>query len=129
VGLFGYARSIGRIKLPRVISFCAACYSIGLPPEILGLNALSKDEMDYLKTVYVNLDFDMKTAMSYFNEDVFALFPAGIKKSLAIGCCEYETSEEHENVTSRIIKAIKEDESRNLQTMIVEAAHIRRFLG
>ncbi|MBI5025878.1 MAG: phosphoenolpyruvate carboxylase [Nitrospirae bacterium] len=129
VGLFGYARSIGRIKLPRVIGFCAACYSIGLPPEILGLNALSKDEMDYLKTVYVNLDFDMKTAMSYFNEDVFALFPAGIKKSLAIGCCEYETSEEHKNVTSRIIKAIKKDESRNLQTMIVEAAHIRRFLG
>jgi phosphoenolpyruvate carboxylase len=41
-------RSIGKIRLPRAIVFCAACYSIGLPPEMLGLNVLDRGELLYI---------------------------------------------------------------------------------
>ncbi|MCB4757147.1 MAG: phosphoenolpyruvate carboxylase, partial [Elusimicrobia bacterium] len=41
VGLFGYSRSVGGKRMPRAISFCASFYSVGLPPELLGLAILS----------------------------------------------------------------------------------------
>ncbi len=135
VGLFGYARSLGKIKLPRVISFCAACYSIGLPPEIIGLNLLTKEDINCLKDMYINFDFDMKTAMSFFNEDVFTIIPEefanAIKQSIdKLSLNEgYEINIEHKTVTSRIINAIREDSKINLQGLLIEAAHIRRFLG
>jgi len=129
VGLFGYARSIGKVRLPRVISFCAACYSLGLPPEIIGLNALSDDDIRYLKDVYINLDYDLKTAMSFFNEDVLSVVPDEVRVSLKPYCYRYETNEEHRDITSRIIRAVKEGDDRNIQGMLIEAAHVRRFLG
>jgi phosphoenolpyruvate carboxylase len=129
VGLFGYARSVGKVKLPRVISFCAACYSIGLPPEILGLNALTHEDIVCMKEMYVNFMFDMKTAMSYFNEDVLTILPDEVKASLKLDWGDYKINPEHKAITSRIIKAIKDKDNANLQGMLVEAAHIRKFLG
>ena len=41
IGLFGYSREIGSVRLPRAINFTAALYSVGIPPEILGLSSLS----------------------------------------------------------------------------------------
>lgn len=129
VGLFGYARSIGRTALPRVISFCAACYSIGLPPEILGLKALSGSDLACMKEMHVNFTFDMQTAMSYFNEEVFTILPDEVKVSLDPDWSPSRVNREHQAVTSRIIKAIKEQSGANLQSLLVEAAHIRKFLG
>ncbi|MCX7913443.1 MAG: phosphoenolpyruvate carboxylase [Thermodesulfovibrionales bacterium] len=129
IGLFGYARSLGKVRLPRVISFCAACYSLGLPPEILGLNVLSSHDIKCMKDMHVNFIFDMKTAMSYFNEDVLTIIPDEVKTSLKLDWGDYKVNVDHKAITSRIIKAIREVNSSNLQSMIVEAAHIRKFLG
>ncbi len=129
VGLFGYARRLGKTSLPRVISFCAACYSIGLPPEMFGLNVLSREDINCMKDMHVNFMFDMKTAMSYFNEDVLEILPDEVKGSLRLDLVDYETNPEHKAVTSRIIKAVKEESPSVLQSMLVEAAYIRKFLG
>jgi len=129
VGLFGYARSIGKTTLPRVISFCAACYSIGLPPEILGLNVLSHEDLRCMKDMHVNFSFDMKTAMSLFNEEVLEILPDEIKTSLRFDWGTYEINQEHRAITSRIIKAVKDRNGANMQSMLVEAAHVRKFLG
>lgn len=38
IGLFGYSREFSQgIHLPRVINFTGSLYSIGLPPEFIGL--------------------------------------------------------------------------------------------
>ncbi len=129
VGLFGYARSVGKVTLPRVISFCTACYSIGLPPEILGLNVLTPEDIACMKDMHVNFMFDMKTAMSYFNEDVLTILPDEVKSSLKLDWGDYKINSEHKAITSRIVKAVRDKDSSNLQGMLVEAAHIRKFLG
>jgi len=129
VGLFGYARSIGKTMLPRVISFCAACYSIGLPPEILGLNVLSREDLRCMKDMHVNFPFDMKTSMSLFNEDVLEILPEEIRASLKLDWGTYEINQEHRSITSRIIRAVKDRNGANIQNMLVEAAHLRKFLG
>ena len=129
VGLFGYARSMEKVALPRAIGFCAACYSLGLPPEILGLNALSRDDHQFLKDVHVNFDFDLQAAMAFFNEDVLTLLPDDVKTSLKLDWGAYSVNEEHRAVTSRIIKAVKENDRANLPSLLIEAAHLRRFLG
>ncbi len=129
VGLFGYARSVGKTTLPRVISFCAACYSIGLPPEVLGLSVLSREDLRCLKDMHVNFPFDMQTAMSFFNEDVLDLLTDEVRASLKLDWGDFSANLEHKAVTSRIIRALKSGDNANLESMLVEAAHIRKFLG
>lgn len=129
VGLFGYSRNIGKTRLPRVISFCAACYSIGLPPEILGVNVLTCEDIKCMKDLHVNFMYDMKKSMSYFNEEVLGILPDEVKKSIRLDWGDYKINPEHKAITSRIIKVIKNHDNANLQSMIVEAAFIRRFLG
>ena len=129
VGLFGYARNIGKTTLPRVISFCAACYSIGLPPEILGLQVLSQEDLRCMEDMHINFLFDMQTAMSYFNEDVLTILPDEVKDSLRFDWGSFEVNETHRAITSRIIQSIKDGDNRNLQRDLIEAAHVRKFLG
>lgn len=132
VGLFGYSRSIGKVKLPRVISFCAACYSIGLPPEIIGLNILNSDDIKCLNEAYVNYELDMRKALTLFNDEVFRVLPEDISSAIRRfldSWGPFDTDYDHRAMTSRIIKAIKDGDTANLQSMIVEAAYMRKFLG
>ncbi|HID05029.1 MAG TPA: phosphoenolpyruvate carboxylase, partial [Aigarchaeota archaeon] len=42
IGLFGYSRRLGGKNLPRAIPFTAVFYSLGMPPEFIGLRALEQ---------------------------------------------------------------------------------------
>lgn len=129
VGLFGYARNVGKTSLPRVISFCAACYSIGLPPEILGLQTLSQEDLRCMEDMHVNFLFDTQVGMSLFNEDVLTILPDEVKRNLRLDWGAHEVNEEHRAITSRIIKAVKNRDNATLQRDLIEAAHVRKFLG
>ncbi len=129
VGLFGYSRSLGRIRLPRAIGFCCACYSIGLPPEIIGLNALDSEDIIYLKDIYVNFEKDMEKALRYFNPECLEIIPSVVRGALRNEFFDYEPDMVHRAITSRIISRLKENNKEGLMDMIVEAAHVRRFLG
>ncbi|MDP2210877.1 MAG: phosphoenolpyruvate carboxylase [Candidatus Aquicultor sp.] len=129
VGLFGYSRSVGSVSLPRVISFCASLYSIGLPPELLALNALTDDDRACLKSAYLHFEDDLRDAMAYFNEDVLDILPGDLGDKIRRDIVDYEVNRQHREITSRIIENIKEQRFANIQEQVVEAAWTRRFLG
>lgn len=65
VGLFGYSRRVAGKRLPRAIPFTAALYSLGTPPEFMGLRALrelTEEEFDMVRSTYVHLDDDLSSA-------------------------------------------------------------------
>ncbi len=57
IGLFGYSRNVAGVSLPRAITFAAALYSIGVPPEFIGakvLDDLTDKECSIMEKFYVN---------------------------------------------------------------------------
>jgi phosphoenolpyruvate carboxylase len=131
IGLFGYPREHRGIKLPRAITFCAALYSLGLPPELLGVSSLRGKDLDYLSGVYRGFHSDMQAAMRYFNESSLALLPEKLAEQLkkAAAEFEYEVDEDHAEIVKEIIEALKKDAAPVLQEKILHAAWLRRFLG
>lgn len=135
VGLFGYSRQLGKVTLPRAIGFCSACYSIGLPPEILGLSALTREELLRIKEIYKNLEIDLSLAMRYFNPKVLEIVPEVKEKVLkALNLLntlnlKVETDLDHREITNRVIKDLKKENYLGLTNLIVEAGLLRRFLG
>lgn len=136
IGLFGYSRSVEGITLPRVINFCAACYSIGLPPELFGLNCLTKEELKDLKIVYKNLEFDLSLALQYFNPMCLELLDINTKNKLIKSLellnsldLKYTPNAEHTEVTTNILKNLRRGLTTNLTELIVEGGYLRKFLG
>jgi len=68
IGLFGYSRCVAGVCLPRAISFAAALYSVGLPPEFIGmkvLNQLNDNEWKLLQKHYIKMEHDLNVVGEY----------------------------------------------------------------
>ncbi len=132
IGLFGYARRAGDVALPRAIPFCCTLYSVGLPPELLGLNALGERELELVEDMYVNFREDLGEAVRYLNPDAERVVPKEVWKRLPWGLIEElgdERDERHAEITSRVVDAVAKNRTENLEKDITEAAWLRRFLG
>ncbi len=131
IGLFGYARSLKGIRLPRAINFCGALYSIGLPPELLGLSALTEKEFDDLHNIYTRLDEDLADSAKYINRQNFRYLPKEIGNSInkVLEWIKYEEDEEYSKITSRVFANLKRGFRATMVEDIKRAAWIRRFLG
>jgi phosphoenolpyruvate carboxylase len=127
IGLFGYPRSLRGITLPRVISFTAALYSVGLPPEILGLNALTKDDIEFIGTVYLNCKDDLRDALQYLNPDTPYL-TRELARTIKEFPVDFEVNKQHKELSDNILKSLKGDKAW-LEESVLQAANIRRFLG
>ena len=132
VGLFGYGRSlggVGGVTLPRAIGFTASLYSIGVPPELLGLRSLSHSDLDLIRGVYPSLDSDLRAAFRFANE-------RRVKDLLGDEYVELiwqftdEIDQVHEGLTSAIWAGTDVEGTRgNIVHYMEEAARLRRFLG
>jgi len=133
IGLFGYARNSGKTHLPRAIPFCATLYSIGLPPELLGLHSLDEKDLREIRVLYPSPNFeeDLRDALSYFNPKCLSLLSPDmrnqIKKAAAI--IEYEPNREHLEITSQIIDCLERTQTDHIAELVIRAAKVRRFLG
>lgn len=141
VGLFGYARGEGKISLPRAISFTAAFYSLGVPPEFIGTGMGLQKYGKSLKKLYLNLVPDLTHAGKYLNKENLDLlskkYPAfnDIKKSIEL--IEKYLGIElgpkkhhhfvHRNLTSTIYH--KMQMGADFSQEIEQAAEIRKSLG
>lgn len=150
IGLFGYSRGIGKVRLPRAIGFTGALYSIGIPPELIatGRGLVHAGEMGLLDVIeehYPALREDLKHAGKYLNRENLALLAKkksvfreierdidAIEKILEI---ELEPEKPrhviHRNLTSSIYQRLMSaDASKDgVRRDLVEAAVIRRSLG
>ena len=132
VGLFGYGRtldSVGdEVTLPRAIGFAAALYSIGAPPELLGLTALDDGDWAFVREVYPSVEEDLRAALRYTNE-------RQVKEMLGddylrlVGRFTDEIDRVHEGLTSAIRAGIDYGSRVSLSHYVTEAAQLRRFLG
>ncbi len=132
VGLFGYGRTlggVGGVTLPRAIGFAASLYSIGVPPELLGLASLTEADLAFVREVYPSLDGDLRAALRFANEGhVKELL--GEPYSRLLGEFTDEIDRVHEGLTSAIWASIDSgNTSVNVLRYVEEAAHLRRFLG
>lgn len=76
IGLFSYSRSFRQKTLPRAIPFTAFFYSLGLPPELIGLRALKElreEEYDAVRELHVNLTHDLGFAAGHFSWENLSL--------------------------------------------------------
>lgn len=131
VGLFGYSRSMKGIKLPRAIKFCAAFYSIGVPPELLGLGALSEKEFDELHSLYTKIDEDLRDSAKFINKTNLGRMPASVRDGVSkvLGWIDYEPDEDYAELTSRIYESYTAGRHSHLVEDIKAAAWKRKFLG
>ncbi len=81
IGLLAYSRSLGEQSLPRAITFTAGFYSVGVPPEYIGLGrtlrSLKPAELELLQTEYPNIIADMAAAGRFLNKDNLKKFASG----------------------------------------------------
>ncbi len=134
-GLFGYSRASAGLQLPRAITFCAALYSLGLPPELLGLASLKEADKEFIREVYPSFDFDTEQAMRYLNPENLHHFPLEIQKLISplMQQKHAELNETHLQLTAEIMKTVQENRISENKTaadeLVVQAAHVRGFLG
>lgn len=145
-GLFGYSRGIGKVSLPRAISFTCALYSLGIPPEIIGtgrgLAQARKDgTLKLIEKNYINLKHDLYFAGKFLYRDGLVGFAEKskawrdvltdveeIEKYLGrpLGP-KYKNEIEHQRVSAKIHRAIKR--GHKLGVLIENCACLRHSMG
>ncbi len=144
IGLLAYSRSMGEQSLPRAITFTAGFYSIGIPPEFIGLGRslqqLEAAELETLKANYPNLTTDFETAGRFINQANLARLakssPAwqavqtdieAAQAILGISCKPQTGAEKtHHQLSSKLLSAADTTERTKL---ITEMAALRKSLG
>jgi phosphoenolpyruvate carboxylase len=131
IGLFGYSRSMKGIQLPRAIKFCAAFYSVGIPPELLGLSALTEKEFDELHDLYTKLDEDLRDSARFLNKTNLGRMPKAVKEGVykVLDWMDYEEHPGYKEVTTRVLDSYRAGRQTAMAEAVKEAAWKRGFLG
>ncbi len=145
-GLFGYSRGVGKVRLPRAISFTASLYSLGAPPEVIGTGrglaeVIKQGHTKIIEKYYRNLKADLLRAGRYVNKDVI--------KQLAKTTNDWQTvledingienylgqklepkskdEKKHHKLTGKIYNKL--DKPDQLPDLITQAALLRHSMG
>jgi len=130
IGLFGYSRKNQGVKLPRAIKFAASLYSLGLPPELLGLSSLNEKNWEFIQE-NTGIEKDFLDALKYYNKDNLRILPEDVQEDIKMVAkrFEYKVDKEHKKITSYIYKDFKKNNLMNISENIEMAASLRKFLG
>lgn len=135
IGLFGYSRSLeaenggqGAIRLPRAIEFCASLYSVGIPPELLGMDALTHADLSYLKEVYPSLAEDLAAAVRFANAEAIN-HALGPRYAALAARYAQDVDMVHQGLTSAVRASLDSRPESYTRRYVVEAARLRHFLG
>lgn len=128
----GYGRGFNghpKQSLPRAIGFTAALYSVGLPPELFGIQAITQSDALLLDAVYPTWRFDVSAALSYVNTNT--AFGHKLAQTAAQhNLYALDSNNEHGNYSTYILRTITHKKiTPRISEVILEAAKIRNFLG
>lgn len=141
IGLFGYSRQMGKVKLPRAIGFTASCYSLGIPPELIGTGrglrkAKRVGKLELIESLFLNLKPSLIRAGGYLRkESITELRISEIWEDIK-AIEEYlgqklgpETKDEikHAGLVKKIMLLL--NQGKNPQKEIEQAAILRHSLG
>ncbi len=144
IGLLAYSRSMGAQTMPRAITFTAAFYSVGVPPEFIGvgrtLSGLKPGELEMLKDEYPSLATDLQEAGRFLNKDNLAEFAKGSKAwqdiktdveaaESVLGVSFGPGSESESEHMALSAKLINTQDSKKGAELITRMAELRRSLG
>ncbi|MEM4590544.1 MAG: phosphoenolpyruvate carboxylase [Nitrososphaerota archaeon] len=76
IGLFSYSRKFRGFELPRAIPYSGFFYTLGLPPEFIGLRglrALSEEEFDTVLWLHRNLKHDLSFSARFVSWENLSL--------------------------------------------------------
>jgi phosphoenolpyruvate carboxylase len=127
IGLFGYARDMGGVALPRAISFTCALYSAGLPPELLALESLTDVDVEFLRSTYPSFDRKIDDALRCCDPEG-ALMTPDLRTAIGRAGYDWAVDEQHVAITRRLASLPSGNEAAG-RDLVVSAAAIRRFLG
>jgi phosphoenolpyruvate carboxylase len=128
IGLFGYARELEGVSLPRAISFTCALYSLGCPPELIGLESLSDRDLEFLDSVYPSFRAKLTDALRYTDPES-PFLTEDLKAAIGRAGLKWEPDEEHVVLTRRIRESLETGQTAKVADLLLEAALRRRFLG
>jgi phosphoenolpyruvate carboxylase len=128
VGLFGYARELGGVTLPRAISFTCSLYSLGLPPELIAFEALTDDDLTFIHEVYPSFRVKIAEALRYADPEG-PLMTAALRGALERAGYGFDPDPECLELVRAMRDAMERGESANVGDLLLRAAMVRRFLG
>lgn len=128
IGLFGYARKLEGVSLPRAISFTCSLYSLGLPPELIAFDALDESDLAFVQEVYPSFLAKINDALCFTDPDG-PLMTDALRSALDRAGFEYTPGDEYLAVIQRIRDDLQRDESAHIGDLVLRAALLRRFLG
>lgn len=145
IGLLAYGRTMGKQKMPRAITFTAGFYSIGVPPEFIGigrsLQQITTADITLIKKYYHNLVSDLERAGRYLNKDNLATLAANnpawkavqtdVQAAEALLDLQFgpQTKDEHEHHKLSTEALPIKDNKEVLTGIIEQMAVLRRSLG
>ena len=146
IGLYGYSRGVGKVKLPRAIGFNGALYSIGIPPELIGTGrglkmAKELGKLNLIKKYYKFIKEDLIEAGKYLNKEnlIKLSSKSGIWKKVSEDVLNIEEifnislgpKTEDEIKHAKLVKKILllSNQGKNPQKEIEQAAILRHSLG
>lgn len=146
IGLFGYSRGVGNVRLPRAIGFTAALYSLGVPPELIGTGrglaeAARNGLLPAIEQTYLRLKEDLRRAGSFLSKDNLSSLASEIGEFEGVQedvrCIEEYLGEElgprddeetqHGSLVKQILAALKQNTL--TPELLTQAALLRHALG
>ena len=128
IGLFGYSRATAGVALPRAIPFCASLYSVGVPPELIGLAAVSDADWAWLRATVATVEEELRDAMRFFDPAALPWLPPLARESAerALSLAGTAPDDEHREIAREVRRY---SDGAQVGELIVRAAAVRRFLG
>ncbi len=143
IGLLSYGRKINKIKMPRAISFTGSFYSLGIPPEFLGIGALGKlvrKELDLVQKYYKNQLSHFKDAGKFLNWDslkklaskkAWVKIKDDIEKSEKILGIKFGPKTKNEHLHAKLASSLlnQKNNHKKIHQKITKMGILRRSLG